>query len=498
MIRALIVEDEATIRNGLARHVRWQELGIEEVRTAESAEKALSILPEYRPELVLSDIRMPGMDGTHMGEVIRGRLPNTQIIFISGYTDKEYLQAAIAIGVAGYVEKPVDIEELTAIIKKAVQEIRWRRHTDRAALHALITDPQAAESWQKTEGRDRKACFGHFVMFTIQARTKRIECFDDMAAELTGKLSRQYSYDLSQVLSDHVTTLYYAVLVCRFSPWTEEQVQEICRDLLGYAGRERSWFVAASREWSGMDKVPEAYRESVDAQKHLSYKGWNSYALAEEFFSETPERVPADHYAAFYQLLADNQEEKAKAYAEEWYRELVRTHTRLSLQSRSIFYEMDRVVSKICLRRGRDEQEFKNRQCMDDAKTYEELCDYVKRHIAFALEEDTGVRTNCQIRAVCSYIRENLGEKDLSLNRLAEQVSLSPAYLSSMFSKNMNCTVGQYVTERRMEAARELLADPCCRLYEVAEKVGYEDPKYFSKTFKKVVGVSPKEYRESL
>lgn len=121
-----------------------------------------------------------------------------------------------------------------------------------------------------------------------------------------------------------------------------------------------------------------------------------------------------------------------------------------------------------------------------------------QQHIDFAMEEDTGVRSTCQIRAVCEYIRDNLGEKDLSLNRLAEQVSLSPAYLSSMFSKNMNCTVSQYVTERRMEAAKELLADPGCRLYEVAEKVGYEDPKYFSKTFKKVVGVTPREYRESL
>lgn len=495
MIRALIVEDEATIRNGLARHVRWQELGIGEVRTAETAEKALSILPEYRPDLVLSDIRMPGMDGTHMGEVIRGRLPNTQIIFISGYTDKEYLQAAIAIGVAGYVEKPVDIDELSALIRKAVQEIRWRRHTDRAALHALITDPQAAGSWQKPE---EKACFGHFVMITIQAKARRIDCFDDIAAELTGKLSSRYSFDLARVLSDHVTTLYYAILVCRFSPWTRDQLEELCSDVLAYAGDERSWFVAASREWNRMEDIPEAYRESVDTQKHLSYKGWNAYALSEDNCCETVENVPSDHFAAFYQLLADGRGDEAKSYADQWRRELVGRHTLFTLPGRSIFYEMDRVVSKLCLRRGRDEQEFKSRRCIDESKTYEELCDYVQQHIDFAMEEDTGVRSTCQIRAVCEYIRDNLGEKDLSLNRLAEQVSLSPAYLSSLFSKNMNCTVSQYVTERRMESAKDLLADPGCRLYEVAEKVGYEDPKYFSKTFKKVVGVTPREYRESL
>lgn len=106
MIRALIVEDETTIRSGLVRHLSWAELGVDEVRAAESAEEAFSILENYRPDLVLSDIRMPGMDGIQMATAIRERFPDTQIAFITGYTDKEYLQAAISIGVVGYVEKP--------------------------------------------------------------------------------------------------------------------------------------------------------------------------------------------------------------------------------------------------------------------------------------------------------------------------------------------------------------------------------------------------------
>lgn len=422
-MRALIVEDEAAIRNGLVRHVRWEEYGIEEVRSAASAEEALRLLDGYRPELVLSDIRMPGMDGTQLGAALRERLPDVQIIFISGYTDKEYLQAAISIGVAGYVEKPVDPEELAKVLRKAIQEIRRTRHLKRSILHALIMDPGR---WENTEN---EGLYRHYVMFVLQAKNRKVEHFDDICAGLAADLGREYGSDFGQLLADHITEEYYAVLICRTAPWEEEQIREACRRILScadyadyandaddasdadFAGKgpgcakadperavpksaeeDRKWFVSASGECSGRRQIPLAYRDAADAQRYLEYKGWNSYAL----------------------------------------------------------------------------------------------------------RRDSDDKGNYQLRAVCDYIHQHLGDRELSLNLLAELVSLSPAYLSSLFSKNISCTVGQYITERRMERARELLADPRYKLYEVAEKVGYEDPKYFSRTFKKVIGVSPKEYRESL
>ncbi len=514
-MRSLIVEDEAAIRNGLLRHVRWAQYDIEEVRAAGSAEEALEMLEDYRPDLVLSDIRMPGMDGTQLGTALRKRLPDVQIIFISGYTDKEYLQAAISIGVAGYVEKPVDPEELSKVLQKAVQEIRRTRHLKRSILHALIMDPG---SWENTEGEE---LYRHYVMFILRAKSRKVDDFDGIAAELSARLSREYGGDFGQVLSDHITTQYYAILVCHMSPWQEEQIRQVCRGILSYAGEDQNWFVSAGREYAGRDQIPQAYRDAADAQRHLGYKGWNSYALQGEEWTEMRNGIPEDQFHCLYQMLSDNDTENANRLVEEWYQKLTSEHTILSLHSSWIFYNMDRVVSRYCQRNGIDDERFrieesmggsgiygelrslgledpKNQITFEDCKTFEELTSYVKRHIAFVLQSDTKVKSNCQLRAVCDYIHQHLGEHELSLNLLAEQVSLSPAYLSSLFSKNMNCTVGQYVTECRIGRAKELLADPGCKLYEVAERVGYEDPKYFSKTFKKVVGVSPKEYRESL
>ncbi len=191
MIRALIVEDETTIRSGLVRHLKWAELGVDEVRAAESAEEAFSILENYRPDLVLSDIRMPGMDGIQMATAIRERFPDTQIAFITGYTDKEYLQAAISIGVVGYVEKPVSLEELTKIVRKAVHYIQKIRHIQMATLHSLINYSQALEEQEEKDG------WNHYVLFTIRTKKHPIEHFSDMVAELTGKLGREDGFDLA-------------------------------------------------------------------------------------------------------------------------------------------------------------------------------------------------------------------------------------------------------------------------------------------------------------
>lgn len=491
MIRALIVEDETTIRSGLVRHLKWAELGVDEVRAAESAEEAFSILENYRPDLVLTDIRMPGMDGIQMATAIRERFPDTQIAFITGYTDKEYLQAAISIGVVGYVEKPVSLEELTEIVRKAVHYIQKIRHIQMATLHSLINYSQALGEREEKDG------WNHYVLFTIRTKKHPIEHFSDMVAELTGKLGREYGFDLAEVMSDHVTSLYYAILVCRMTPWQKEQAGRICEDILAYVGEDRSWFVTSSGEYGGRENIPEAYRESIETQKHLSYKGWNSYACPDELCVENRESISEEQLHAFYKLLMEGKREAADRFAEEQTRSLICEHAVMNLETRNRFYEMDRAVTKVCRRNGRT-QEYDGGTQMEFCMAFEDLLSYVKHHIAFALEKDSSCCINYQIREVCDYIREHLGDKDLSLTRLAEVVYLTPAYLSSMFSKNMNGTVGQYITDCRMEKAKELLKNPQYRLYEVAEIVGYEDAKYFSKAFKKNTGTTPKEYRYSL
>ncbi len=135
MLNLLIVEDEQVIRNGLEKHVPWQELGIDRVFTAENAECGLRICQDHRPDIVVSDIKMPGMNGVELCKCIREKFPQCQIIFISGYSDKEYLKAAITLGAVSYVEKPIDIKELSGAVKQAVERGRQSSRQNETVLH---------------------------------------------------------------------------------------------------------------------------------------------------------------------------------------------------------------------------------------------------------------------------------------------------------------------------------------------------------------------------
>lgn len=120
MIKLLIVEDELITRRGLMRHIPWKKIGVDMVETAESADEAFGICARWQPDIVLSDIRMRGMDGIEMCRQLRGILPDCQILFVSSYSYKEYLKAAIELGAIQYVEKPVVPEELIGAVEKGI------------------------------------------------------------------------------------------------------------------------------------------------------------------------------------------------------------------------------------------------------------------------------------------------------------------------------------------------------------------------------------------
>lgn len=120
MYKALLVDDESTVRNGLMRHLNWTALGIETVQTAASGEEGLKLSLSFQPDIVVSDIRMYELDGVDLCRQIRRDNPDCQIIFLSGFADKPYLKAAIELSAVSFVEKPVDPAELERALAKAV------------------------------------------------------------------------------------------------------------------------------------------------------------------------------------------------------------------------------------------------------------------------------------------------------------------------------------------------------------------------------------------
>lgn len=128
LIRLLVVDDESATRNGIIRHLDWRQLGVGLVEEARDGLEGLEIARLLHPDIVISDIRMPGMNGVEFTTHIRDLYPECKIIFLSGYSDKEYLKAAIQLGAINYIEKPINIDELQETVKRAVELVQSEKH----------------------------------------------------------------------------------------------------------------------------------------------------------------------------------------------------------------------------------------------------------------------------------------------------------------------------------------------------------------------------------
>ncbi|WP_130836287.1 response regulator [Lachnoclostridium sp. Marseille-P6806] len=499
MIRLLIVEDEAPIRNGLLRHVPWKTLGVDEVSAAENAEDALRTAAELRPDIVLSDIRMPGMLGTDMARALRGLLPDCQILFVSGYSDKEYLHAAISLSAVGYVEKPISVEELSDVVCKAVSAVQKTRRERQTTLHSLLNG-SGQEELLTADGDNGSGAWRNYVMFMIRTDGSAIPGIHDIAQDVLNNLRQEMLERFggeSLALADMVSANSYALLIALDSPWDRELVELTSEAILSYRGEGSRWFVSASREHHARGNVREAWREALAGVRHLSYKGWNCRADAMDSSEEYRGTVPEDRLRAFYQLVRERRQEEAEAYVESWCRFLTDMHAVMNFRVRNVFDTLSRAAMRT-MENAEPPEEEADEERLEELCTIRELGDWVNRQLREIMNCEENGTGNYLVREVCEYIEAHLGDSSLSLGRLAEVVYLTPTYLSAMFRRNRGITVGQFIADARIGRACELLADPQYKLYQVAGLVGYEDPKYFTKLFKKKVGLTPTEYRESL
>lgn len=161
-MKLIVVEDEKIIRTGLLKHVPWQRLGVSEVEAAANGEEALAKTENFRPDIVLSDIRMPGMSGVDLCRKLREKFPEIEIIFSTGYADKEYLKAAIDLHAVGYVEKPVNVKLLSENVEEAVQRVRERRKSERAKLRNYLLEVDTDVSLEQAEGAYFRIVMIHF------------------------------------------------------------------------------------------------------------------------------------------------------------------------------------------------------------------------------------------------------------------------------------------------------------------------------------------------
>lgn len=253
-------------------------------------------------------------------------------------------------------------------------------------------------------------------------------------------------------------------------------------------------------------KLYKSYRSAQEAGKCLSYKGYQNCAYASEPCADRHFEVDKQEYDIFSQALLQRDREKAKEVLERIYKRLVSEKAYLNSYVRSIYVNLNERVKQAgktsvmptCEGSTPVLKEDAGDKLLDQAATVAELHAFVEKSMEAVLAQDRGEENpNRLIGRVIELLHKNYQNKDFCIKMLADQVYLTPAYLSGLFKRKTGCTINQYITNLRIEHAKALLQDPSLKLYQVAGLVGYEDPAYFAKIFKTQTGLTPTEYKEN-
>ncbi len=532
--RILLADDEEEVRKGIIRKIEWERLGFEVAGDAENGEDALEKIEQLKPDVVMTDIRMPYMDGLTLTARIRQKYPSVKILIFSGYDDFEYAQQAIKLNVTEYILKPVNVEELTEILtrvrenldeeieqRRNVNLLRERYRSSLPVLRELFLNELVRGNAAEEEVRPKLEEYGVDILDARKLTAAVISVEGEERMQESPDLPLQQEkmlipLSVRSLVEDHIrgyfrfTSFNSPGGITIIAAIDQQNTQTGLIDLLADACKEirRILGVTATIGVGHSSRQPEqigvSYQSAVDA---LGYKaivgaGGTIYIndvepvnrgklqLSQKDEAELENRIkfgtPESIEAEVRSLTGRIDDTRAHASQYQVYMlSLVSCMTRLMQQ-----YDMDM--------RQVFEADGGVMNLIGGGQKQEEFAAWMTQ-TACRMNETLGRRRDNTTRQVIEeakqYIQEHYQEPDLSVEMICRQLHMSPAYFSTMFRKETGKTCVAYLTDVRLNRAVELLNQTSDKTYVIAQKVGYLEQNYFSYVFKKKFGVSPTKFR---
>ncbi|RKP57240.1 response regulator [Cohnella endophytica] len=531
MYKLLIVDDEALVREAIKEQMDWAKLGFECVGDCEDGLEALEFIRRETPDVVLTDIGMPFMDGLELTRELAAHYPDVKVIILTGYDDFDFAQQALKLQAVDYVLKPITAAELETILKKLASELDLvrSRAQDHEKLKRQLTEslPLLKERFLErlvtspmTERQIKESCEyfelrwkGPFLI-ELAADVDKWELqapstlFDrelirfglyNIAQEIAGK------YEGSESFRDRENRVLVLLSGEEENELQERAIQlaeQLHEAATSYLPIQLSIGIGHACRWS--DNAPLAHRSAMSALEYSYVIGSNAVIPISDM--ESRERPELLSVVGWDGELITKLKTGTPQEMEDWVTRLFssfREHVfpfgvctiylqRLAVTMMHALYEMNYDSAQVFGESTNLVTELGRFGSLD------EIEDWMKEACVKAVTVIRGKRedqTLGQITKAIEYVKRNYMDPELSLKTVCRHVSMSGSYFSSIFKQHNGRSFVEYVTHERMEKARELLSLTGMKSYEVAYAVGYSDPHYFSGAFKKHFGETPMDYR---
>ncbi|MCX7773879.1 MAG: response regulator [Clostridia bacterium] len=531
--KVLIIDDEPIIRKGLTSIMNWSQLGCEICGEASDGVAGEEMIKRLRPDIILTDIRMPKADGFTMIRQVKESVPQSKIIILTGYRDFDYAQEAVKLGAFDFILKPTKIGELTKVVQRAVQTLEQDQHKNtelqhfkelyeknipllrEKLLYNLIYGLYMNDSDIEEQMERFGLTLGPFIMGIIDNESQGNE--DSYALQL-------YQFGMIGTLEEVLSNEFSFLSTPLNSRWLlfvakptggEELNAELLHKKLTYLQEmiencfSFTVSIALSSIGTGYKDLPVKFRECQTALEHRFYLGGNAiiaYQDMEGFFRlQDHSLLEQKQKQLLDQIKAGNQEsaletvETIGAYVKG-----LRPDQKASIKSfyLNTLFTINTIRQTLISGEGHFEGQTLTSlyPMVESCENIMDLNDILREAARKAAENVYSYNHKSMkllLKNAVEYLKEHYQEP-LTLNDVADKLYVSTFYLSRMFKKELCKNFVDYLNEIRIEKAKELLKDIRYKTYEVADAIGINDPHYFSKLFKKYVGVTPTEYKESL
>lgn len=531
MLKVFLVEDEFVVREGIKKNIDWNSRGYEFCGEASDGELAFPMIQRFKPDIVITDIKMPFMDGLTLSRLIKKEMPWIEIIILTGYEEFEYAKEGIKIGIAQYLTKPINGEDLLKEVdalavrieeKRKEREIREKYMKEmeegflqerRDLFQYLVTGSKSVAELLELAGKlniDLSSLWYNIVLVHTQSMDHARDEYSNSLIEIEQRLNRLD--EESNVLMFDRNLEGKALL---FRADSQEELERLQQNYLDRfkenldTYEQVRYFVGVGVPVNRLRDISVSFEAARHAFAHrflvressILYGGESEqggYLPKDEFVISNvdPKQLDRGKIREFLKL-GDRQE--TIYFVEEFFKDLG-----ANAMSSSIFRQYITMDIYFCVLEFLDNLQISKEgipvfdMSAGVLQNEESTVQYVIAVINKALELRENVASNRYgdiVEEVMRYIERNYADEDLSLKTLASHVNFSPNHLSMIFAQQTGQTFIKYLTEYRMNKAKELLRCTGKGSSEIGIEVGYKDSHYFSYLFKKTQGMTPTQYR---
>jgi len=539
-MKALIVDDEDWIRLGLREQIDWDAMGIEVIGEATNGGEALDFIRVSPPDIVLTDILMPGMDGLELMARLSEEYPSIAIIVISGHSEFSYAKKAMGYKVVDYILKPIEEEQLENVLRKAVIEIRHKRSEQEQAIQLNIRLNEHkrlifAKRWvdlltninplplEAQQVRDQTGIYFPYAYVTVMAL--RADNFQEIVERKYSGNSELLGFAVDNILEEALNDSpdafsfpnsskpnEFLILVgfndihnARNKRRMDELTRALNSILIRFSGLKARIGISENAIWLDLNR---SYLTSLEALRSAGMHDAVGGVFRAVNLSLRTESAPFSEDKVMSLLYGIEH-----GYRKQVTELITRFFEEVSVNWRIHPASIKRVLLDWVLRIEKLLQVYFNEaveaypnqgqnpgERLDDWYVLADIKEWIERFIYGALERIEAAKrilNQDSIEAIVDYIKGHFNEA-VTLNGMAKRYYVSSAYLSRSFKQRTGENFNDFLNRIRIERASELLEEPSMKMSDIAERVGYENANYFMKKFKDIRGLTPTEYRRKL